>query len=81
MKSNNKMQLIEPCEICIQDKELLDEIVGLNEHVSELEAAIYDLENQIVELKHEVNSIYPNLIVELKQELYSVYPNLILKKS
>ena len=66
MKSNNKMQLIEPCKICIPDKEFLDEIVELYEYATEIEVAIYDLESQIV---------------ELKQELYSIYPNLILKKS
>ena len=66
MKSNKEMQLIEPCEICIQDEEFLDEIVELYEYATEIEVAIYDLESQIV---------------ELKQELYSIYPNLILKKS
>ena len=54
----NKMQLIEPCEICIQVKELLNEIVRLKEHVSWLEAVIYDLENQIVELKQELYFIF-----------------------
>ena len=48
------------------DKEFLDEIVELYEYATEIEVAIYDLESQIV---------------ELKQELYSIYPNLILKKS
>ena len=66
MKSNNKMQLIEPWEICIPDEEFLDEIVELYEYATEIEVAIYDLESQIV---------------ELKQELYSIYPNLIRKKS
>ena len=66
MKSNNEMQLIKTCEICIPDKEFLDEIVELYEYATEIEVAIYDLESQIV---------------ELKQELYSIYPNLILKKS
>ena len=66
MKSNNEMQLIKTCEICIPDKEFLDEIVELYEYATEIEVAIYDLESQIV---------------ELKQELYSIYPNLIMKKS
>ena len=60
------MQLIKTCEICIPDKEFLDEIVELYEYATEIEVAIYDLESQIV---------------ELKQELYSIYPNLIRKKS
>ena len=47
-------------------KNFLDEIVELYEYATEIEVAIYDLESQIV---------------ELKQELYSIYPNLILKKS
>ena len=66
MKSNSEMQLIKTCEICIPDKEFLDEIVELYEYATEIEVAIYDLESQIV---------------ELKQELYSIYPNLIMKKS
>ena len=66
MKSNNEIQLIKTCEICIPDKEFLDEIVELYEYATEIEVAIYDLESQIV---------------ELKQELYSIYPNLIMKKS
>ena len=66
MKSNNEIQLTETCENCIQDRELVEEIIKLCEYATELEAVIYDLENQIV---------------ELKQELYSIYPNLILKKS
>ena len=54
MNPNNEIQLIEPCENCIQDRELVDEIVKLHEHVTKLEAVIYDLENQIVELKKEL---------------------------
>ena len=38
MKPNNEMQTIEPCEICIQVKELLSEIVRLKEHVSWLDS-------------------------------------------
>lgn len=64
MDSNNKMQLIEPCEICIQDKELLDEIVGLNEHVSWLDSEILDLEKEVASLNDKLNSIYPNLILK-----------------
>ena len=52
------MQLIEPCENCIQDRELVEEIVKLYEHVTELEAVIYDLENQIVERKQELYVIF-----------------------
>ena len=58
MNSNNEIQLIEPCEICIQDRELVEEIVKLYEHVTELEAVIYDLENQIVERKQELYVIF-----------------------
>ena len=64
MKSNNEMQLIEPCEICIQDKELLDEIVGLNEYVSRLDSEILDLEKVVASLTDKLNSIYPNLILK-----------------
>ena len=63
VKSNNEMQLIKPCEICIQDKELLDEIVGLNEHVSGLYSEILDLEKEVASLNDELNSIYPNVIL------------------
>ena len=54
MKSNNEIQLMETCENCIQDRELVDEIIKLCEYATELEATIYDLENQIVELKQEL---------------------------
>ena len=63
MDSNNKMQLIEPCEICIQDKELLNEIVRLKEHVSWLDSEILDLEKEVASLNDELNSIYPNVIL------------------
>ena len=52
------MKVLTPCENCIQDRELVDEIVRLKEHVSWLEAVIYDLENQIVELKQELYFIF-----------------------
>ena len=58
MKSNNEIQLMEPCENCIQDRELVEEIVKLYEHVTELEAVIYDLENQIVERKQELYVLF-----------------------
>ena len=58
MKPNNEIQLIEPCENCIQDRELVDEIIKLREHVTELEAVIYDLENQIVERKQELYFLF-----------------------
>ena len=64
MKSNNKMQLIEPCEICIPDKELLSEIVRLKEHVSWLESEILDLEKEVDSLDDKLTSIYPNLILK-----------------
>ena len=64
MKSNKEMQLIEPCEICIQDKELLEEIAGLNEHVSWLDSEILDLEKEVDSLDDELSSIYPNLILK-----------------
>ena len=54
MKSNNEIQLTETCENCIQDRELVEEIIKLCEYATELEATIYDLENQIVELKQEL---------------------------
>ena len=63
MKSNNEMQLIEPCEICIQDKELLEEIDGLNKYVSQLDSEILDLEKEVASLKDKLNSIYPNVIL------------------
>ena len=58
MKSNNEIQLTETCENCIQDRELVEEIVKLYEHATELEAVIYDLENQIVERKQELYFIF-----------------------
>ena len=58
MKSNNEIQLIETCENCIQDRELVEEIIKLCEYTTELEAAIYDLENQIVELKQELYFLF-----------------------
>ena len=57
------MQLIEPCEICIQDKELLEEIDGLNKYVSQLDSEILDLEKEVASLKDKLNSIYPNVIL------------------
>ena len=63
MKSNNEMQLIEPCEICIQVKELLSEIVRLKEHVSWLDSEILDLEKEVARLNDKLNSIYPNVIL------------------
>ena len=62
MKSNKEMQLIEPCEICIQVKEILNEIVRLKEHVSWLDSEILDLEKEVDSLDDELSSIYPNLI-------------------
>ena len=58
MSSNTEIQLTETCENCIQDRELVEEIVKLYEHVTELEAVIYDLENQIVERKQELYVIF-----------------------
>ena len=58
MKPNNEIQLMKTCENCIQDRELVEEIVKLYEHVTELEAVIYDLENQIVERKQELYFIF-----------------------
>ena len=63
MKSNNEMQLIKTCEICSQDKELLEEIDGLNEYVSQLDSEILDLEKEVASLKDKLNSIYPNVIL------------------
>lgn len=58
MSSNTEIQLTETCENCIQDRELVDEIIKLYEHVTELEAVIYDLENQIVERKQELYVLF-----------------------
>ena len=58
MKSNNEIQLIETCENCIQDRELVEEIIKLREYATELEAVIYDLENQIVERKQELYFLF-----------------------
>ena len=62
MDSNSKMKVLEPCEICIQVKELLNEIVRLKEHVSWLDSEILDLEKEVDSLDDELSSIYPNLI-------------------
>ena len=58
LSSNTEIQLTKTCENCIQDRELVDEIIKLYEHVTELEAVIYDLENQIVERKQELYFIF-----------------------
>ena len=77
MKSNNEMQLIKPCEICIQDKELLEEIVGLNECVSWLDSEILDLEKEVARLNLVLKkNIYINVILKRSIDI-----NLILKKS
>ena len=64
MKSNNEMHLIETCEICIQVKEFLNEIVRLKEHVSWLDSEILDLEKEVASLDDKLTSIYPNLILK-----------------
>ena len=64
MDSNSEMQIIEPCEICIQVKELLSEIVRLKEHVSWLDSEILDLEKEVDSLDDKLTSIYPNLILK-----------------
>ena len=48
------MKVLTPCENCKKVKDLEAEIVELYEYATELEAVIYDLENQIVELKQEL---------------------------
>ena len=58
LKSNNEIQLIETCENCIQDRELVEEIIKLCEYVTELEAVIYDLENQIVGRNQELYFLF-----------------------
>ena len=58
MNPKIKMKVLTHCENCIQVKDLEAEIVKLYEHVTELEAVIYDLENQIVELKQELYFIF-----------------------
>ena len=72
LKSNNEIQLIETCENCIQDRELVEEIIKFCEYATELEAAIYDLENQIVELEAVIYDL-ENQIVGRNQELYFLY--------
>ena len=58
MKSNNEIQLTETCENCIQDRELVEEIIKLCEYATELEAVIYDLENQIVAREQELYFLF-----------------------
>ena len=58
MSSNTEIQLTETCENCIQDRELVEEIIKLREYATELEAVIYDLENQIVERKQELYFLF-----------------------
>ena len=58
MKSTNEIQLTKTCENCIQDRELVEEIIKLREYATELEAVIYDLENQIVERKQELYFLF-----------------------
>ncbi len=64
MKPNNEIQTIPSCEICIQVKELLKEIVRLKEHVSWLDSEILDLEKEVASLDDKLTSIYPNLILK-----------------
>ena len=58
MNPKIKMKVLTPCENCIQDRELVDEIVKLYEHVAEREAVIYDLENQIAKLNQELYFLF-----------------------
>ena len=58
MSSNTEIQLTKTCENCIQDRELVEEIIKLCEYAAELEAVIYDLENQIVERKQELYFLF-----------------------
>ena len=58
MNPKIKMKVSTPCENCIQDRELVEEIIKLCEYVTELEAVIYDLENQIVERKQELYVLF-----------------------
>ena len=58
MNPKIKMKVLTPCENCIQDRELVDEIVKLYEHVREREAVIYDLENQIAKLNQELYFLF-----------------------
>ena len=58
MNPKIKMKVLTPCENCIQDRELVEEIIKLCEYVTELEAVIYDLENQIVERKQELYLLF-----------------------
>ena len=58
LSSNNEIQLTKTCENCIQDRELVEEIIKLCEYTTELEAAIYDLENQIVAREQELYFLF-----------------------
>ena len=58
MNPKIKMKVLTPCENCIQDRELVEEIVKLYEHVTEREAVIYDLENQIAKLNQELYFLF-----------------------
>ena len=58
MNPKIKMKVLTPCENCKKVKDLEAEIVELYEHVTELEAVIYDLENQIVERKQELYVLF-----------------------
>ena len=58
MSSNNEIQLTKTCENCIQDRELVEEIIKLCEYATELEAVIYDLENQIVGRNQELYFLF-----------------------
>ena len=52
------MKVLTPCENCIQDRELVEEIIKLCEYATELEAVIYDLENQIVGRNQELYFLF-----------------------
>ena len=58
LSSNNEIQLTKTCENCIQDRELVEEIIKLCEYATELEAVIYDLENQIVGRNQELYFLF-----------------------
>ena len=72
LSSNNEIQLTKTCENCIQDRELVEEIIKLCEYATELEAVTYDLENQIVELEAVIYDL-ENQIVAREQELYFLF--------
>ena len=69
LNPNNEIQLIETCENCIQDRELVDEIIKLCEYTTELEDEIMGLvayiswvENKVFEFEDEAYRLRKQLM-------------------